>query len=344
MKERSFYERACRIHREHPIVDAHLDLAGEIYHRYCMGERSVIRNHYLMHWRKAGIRLIVSSVYVPNRDLPYHGLWAALNQISALYEDIDTIQEEVRLVKSSEEIKQTLADGKIGILLYMEGLDVLTDDVLLLRSFFEMGVRGASLTWSRRNQLGEGCAPADRIEDIPGGLTALGKEALAWLEKRGMFVDISHLNDDGIRDVISLTKKPFIASHSNARRITNNYRNLPDETIRTIAKRGGVIGINAHQKIVGARPGKEGRDKICDHIQYIRNLAGTDCIGIGLDLCDSYNQAAPHQLSEEPGDCLNNHEELILITEELLRRGICEEDVIKIMGGNFIRYFETILD
>ena len=93
MKERSFYEQACRIHREHPIVDAHLDLAGEIYHRYCMGERFVIRNHYLMHWRKAGIRLIVSSVYVQNRDLPYHGLWASLNQIAALYEDIDTIQE-----------------------------------------------------------------------------------------------------------------------------------------------------------------------------------------------------------------------------------------------------------
>ncbi len=337
-------DRACELHRKYPVIDTHLDLAAEIYYRYQSGEREVIRRHYLENFKKAGIRLVVSSVFVETEDLPMRGLQLTLDQIAALYEDLESVKEEVCLVRTAQEIRQTMENGKIGILLYMEGLDILTWDCRMLRCLYELGVRGASLTWSRRNFLGEGCCTASQYKNVRGGLSELGKETIRQLEKLHMFVDVSHLNDDGFEELAEIAQKPFLASHSNARSIQDNYRNLTDAQIKTLAARGGVIGINAYMDIVGATPGKQGIAKMCDHIQYIMNLVGAEHVGVGLDLCDAYYAArAGCDLPEEREDCLMDHGELILITAELLRRGVPEEEIGKFLGENFMRYFGRIL-
>jgi membrane dipeptidase len=339
-----YEERAYELHQKYPVVDAHLDLAAEVYARYQNGEREVIKNHYLDHLREAGITFLVSSVFVETKQLPARGLELTLCQISALMEDIETVKEEMVLVKSAYDMDRVIEKGKIGIILYMEGLDIITNDCNIVRALYAMGVRGASLTWSRRNYLGEGCCMASQLEDIRGGLSKLGLKTLKMLEELHMFVDVSHLNDDGFEDVIKYATKPFIATHSNARSVQMNYRNLTDRQIQLLAEQGGVMGLNAYKDIVGADPEGEPIRKMCAHVLHVIQLVGDKHVGYGLDLCDSYNLVSPRlEFSLERGDCLRNHSELRKVTAELLREGLPESSVIRVIGHNFIDYFMAVV-
>lgn len=338
-----YFEKAFALHQNNPVVDTHLDLAAEVYLRHLMGEKEVIKNRYLDHFREAGINLVVSSVFVETMDAPYRAAQLTMEQIGALYEEVEKLKD-VCIVKNAEEIMEAVSKNQIGIIIYMEGLDLLTTSTDLLKPLYLMGVRGASLTWSRRNYLGEGCCKASQLEQIPGHLSKLGIETVHKIEELGMFLDVSHLNDDGFEDVKREAKNAFIASHSNARAVQMNYRNMTDEQIKELARRGGVMGMNVYKEIVGAVPGEEGVSKICDHIQYIIGLVGEDHVGYGLDLCDDYYEASFKQtFTDDKGDCLKDHSELVYVTAELLRRGVSEEAVKKVIGQNFVRYFTSIL-
>lgn len=326
-----------------PVVDAHMDLAGEIDLRNKNGETDVIKNRYLEQWKKINLKILVSSIYVDNRDLPGNGLRSSLNQIAALLNEIDQ-NEELMLIRDQKDLETVLNTDKIGILLYMEGLDVISDQVLLLRAFYEMGVRGASLTWSRRNMLAEGCCRAGELRQIYGGLSTLGVQTLKYMEAHHMFIDISHLNDDGFEELMRETSLPVVATHSNARAVQMNYRNLTDEQIICIRERGGMIGLNANIHIVGGKQDAAGLEKMADHVEYLISKAGKGCVGIGLDLCDSY--AAAEAGSKEVvfrGDCMKDHTQILDLVEVLLNRGMDTETLQGFLGWNFISYFRRML-
>ncbi|WP_099468947.1 dipeptidase [Konateibacter massiliensis] len=339
-----YEERAYYLHQENPVVDAHLDLAAEIYQRHQNGERHVIEKHYLENLKRAGINVIASSIFVETKQLPARGLELTLYQISALLKEIEELRDEVCLIKNKSDLEAVINGNKIGILLYFEGLDIVTSDCSMLRAFYEMGIRGASLTWSRRNYLGEGCCKASQYEDIRGGLSKLGIETIQMMEKLSMFLDVSHLNDDGFEDVAACTMKPFAATHSNARNIHDSYRNLTDGQIKRLAKSGGVIGLNAYKDIVGADPANHPIDKMCQHTRHIMEIAGEEHVGYGLDLCEAYERAVlKTDRLEEPLDCIRNHGELIQVSSKFLQMGYSEETVKKIIGRNFVDYFRKVL-
>lgn len=219
------------------VVDAHFDLAAEVYERRLAGERHVVERRYLPHFREASVNLIVSSIYVPGRELPESGLRRALGQIAALREDLESVQDQICVADSREALDRAAAGGQTAVLLSLEGLDPLGNDLSLLRAFYDLGVRGAGLTWSRRNVFATGCCKAGEFREIPGGLTDLGREAVARMEELGMYVDVSHLNNEGFADLCTCAKRPFIASHSNAWKIHPNYRNLRDDQIEAVAGR-----------------------------------------------------------------------------------------------------------
>ena len=204
--------QAQKLHREHPVVDAHLDLAGEILLRHKAGERDVIRRHYLSHFQKAGITLVVSSVYVENGAIA-KGWENALAQIKALKEELAGL-EEAALVEKGSDITLLAEEGKIGVLLYMEGLDCIGKDTHRLEELYRLGVRGASLTWSRPNELATGCCKALEHRQVPGKLSEAGVRAVKKLEELSMFLDVSHLNDEGFWQVCRIAQRPFIATHS----------------------------------------------------------------------------------------------------------------------------------
>ena len=156
--EEKYRRQAEKLHRENPVVDAHLDLAGEVLIRRQLGERDIVRHHYLDDWKRGGFSLIVSSVFVENRNLP-NGFENALQQIDALKKDLADLTE-VRLVSCADSLKKAIAEKKISILLYMEGLEVIGEDLELLTELKKQGVSGASLVWSRKGAFANGCCRA----------------------------------------------------------------------------------------------------------------------------------------------------------------------------------------
>lgn len=338
-----YIRQAMELHKENPAVDAHLDLAGEILLRNQAGERDIVKRYYLPRFQTAGIRLVVSSVYVENGNLE-RGWENALRQIEALTEDVKELKE-VLLVRSGEDIARTLEEKRIGILLYMEGLDCIGGELEKIDELYRLGVRGASLTWSRPNALAVGCCKALEHRQIPGGLTGAGKEAVRKLEELSMFLDVSHLNDEGFKDVCRTARRSFIATHSGSRHVYDSFRNLTDEQMDALARQGGIMGMNGCKYIAGSLDGNH-LEMLCRHIEYEVERVGAEHVGYGFDLCDSYDQARAALKGEcytDRDDCLLHHGQVPLVSAALLQRGMDIEDVKRIMGGNFIRYFINIL-
>lgn len=339
-----FKELAIELHKNNFAVDTHLDLAGEIYNRNMAGEKEVINDYFLENFKKGGFNLIVSSLFIDDLFLPEMALRVALGQIRALVEDVESCKGEVILVKTKEDLKKAVNENKIGIILSFEGLEPIGNDIGLLRTFYDLGVRAAGLVWSRRNYVADGCSFNPVEEGQRGGLTSFGVKVVKRMEEMNMLIDVSHLNDEGFWDVVKFTNKPFIASHSNSRTIHGIMRNLADDQIKAIADRNGVIGINAYRNIAGVREGDNPVSKLADHIEYMVNLVGAKHVGYGFDLCNSYyNSELKFKFEPYNSDSLSSHQEAVKLTEELLRRGISKEECKLIIGGNFFRIFNDIL-
>lgn len=338
-----YVRQALKLHQESSVVDAHLDLAGEVLLRNLAGEHDVVKNHYLAHFRTAGINLVLSSIYVENGSLDR--AWDnALDQIKALKEDVAGMKE-VLLIQSKADLEKALEENKIGIMIYMEGLDCIGEDIDRLDILYEMGVRGAALTWSRANALATGCCKASEHRQIFGALTEAGIRAVKKMEELSMFLDVSHLNDEGFEQLCRIAEKSFIATHSGSRRIYDNYRNLTDEQMNALAAQGGIMGMNGCVYIAGSFEGNH-LEMLCRHIEYEVEKIGAKHVGYGFDLCDSYDFAKAALSGKRPEkryDCLLNHGQIPLLSAALLQRGMELEDVRCIIGENFINFFKKSL-
>jgi membrane dipeptidase len=179
--------------------------------------------------------------------------------------------KEINLLEKKEDYNP----NKINIVLALEGASPIVNSLDNLHSFYKMGVRAITLTWNHRNFLADGI-------DNDYGLTNFGKLAVKEMEKLGIIIDVSHLNERGFEDVLKNTEKPFMASHSNAKAIHSHRRNLHDEQIKEIIKRKGFIGINFYSDFLG----NENDDlitKFLSHIEHILSLGGEDSLGMGAD-------------------------------------------------------------
>lgn len=377
IQEEHYYQRAYELHQQVPVIDCHNDLAGEVLLRHQQGEEHVLRRLYLSDWKAAGFGLIVSSIYIentvffpetsadssePSRDWNYYwekeqlvweqGFANALYQIDAITREIQECSDDVCLIATAEDILSIREGEKIGILLYMEGLDCIGTDVSKLYTLYQLGVRGASLTWSRPNLLASGCCTARQFQDIPGFITPLGKQVIKMLQELSMFLDISHLNNEGWSQVCryySNAKKngdhwiPYVATHSNSYKIHPNYRNLTDHQMSALANQGGIMGLNACKYIIGCQNPANYLDAMCRHMEYMVNHIGAEHVGFGFDLCDSYTKGKYQTEAVEQEDCLQNHKEALLLTARLLERGMSEQNVLRIIGLNWLEYFEYLL-
>ncbi len=344
-----YLQAAKELHKNNIVVDTHLDLAAEIFFRRLAGEKDIIKNRFLDNWRYAGINLIVSSVFTETELLPSMGLVNAMDQIAALYEETDRLRDQLMMIKNKEDLRKLKLTNKVGILIYMEGLDCIGDHVPLLRALYEMGVRGASLTWSRPNMLATGSGRSSDRVNPRGNLTNAGKEAVRYMEEHHMFVDVSHMNDDGFYDIAECARKPFIATHSNARGVHYAHRNLSDDQMEILKKANGIMGLNNLGCFVGVdnvtATEEECLAGLCRQVEYEVQKIGSRHVGYGFDLCDSYYLSLPafadgHYVKE---DCLASHAQMIDLTAMLLQRGMSREDMVNIIGGNFYRYFMEIL-
>jgi len=334
-------ERIEHIHKNFTIVDAHLDLLYDVERKRMRGQKKVIETDFLPKFKKGGINIIVSSIYIDPDFLPELALRKALDQISAFYSELDESQDKIIFIKNLTDIDKALREEKIGILLSFEGVEPLINDTNLLRVFYELGVRGVGLTWSQRNFAADGCS-FNRVKGRENGLSDFGIQLIKEAQRLGMFIDVSHLNDAGFWDVIEITQQPVIASHSNCRALNGIMRNLTDDQIRALAKTGGVIGINAVSTIVAEHNADV--KALANHVDHLRQLAGIEHVGLGFDFCDEIfeNQTlAKDMKQDEIYDVIKGHEYIYQLTEELIKRGYTDDELRLIYGENFLRVFKN---
>ena len=185
--------------------------------------------------------------------------------------------EHIQHVLSYQDVESVYKSGKIGALMSIEEGGVLGGDLDKLKQAYQDGVRLITLTWNYPNGLGE-----PHCGEQHKKLTPKGIELVEAMQDLGIIVDCSHLNDAGTEQLGDILDVPFIASHSNAREVTAHTRNLPDNLIKLIANKGGVIGLNFAQSFLGTSPVSRIED-IVKHGLYLINKGGEDVVALGTD-------------------------------------------------------------
>jgi len=337
-----------RIDRLHApgLVDLHFDLLMDLYEK--RDRPNVLAAEFLPEFEAGNMGVVGAAIYIEDRYLPEMALRVALDQLARLYTEVAT-SDRFAICRSSQEISLAREAGKIALLITMEGVEPIGVDLNLLRVFFELGVRVIGLTHVRRNAAGSGGVFAASGSSLDG-LTSFGRELVRECEALGILLDLAHINPAGFEEIFACTKKPLIVSHSNARRYHDVERNMSDEQIRMVGERRGVIGINA--VLVSPRQDEATIDRYVDHIEHVADLIGVDCVGIGFDFFEFIYRQWPESAQQELAAKLTrphfisdlaNHSHARNLTRKLIERGFSDEQIAKILYGNWMRIFQEWL-
>jgi len=371
------------IHRDATVIDMHCDTIS----RYMAGEdltQDLAAGHIdIPKLKKGSVDLQVFAAYVavPRNETEKQGAAKrAFDQIDAIHKLIGENPNDLALVLRSSEVVPLKYTNKTGILIAIEGGYAIENDLSLLRSFYKAGVRLMTLTHWNRTDWAD--ASGDEKAEL-GGLTEFGEQVIREMNRLGMIIDVSHAHDETFWDVLRVSTKPVVASHSCARALCDHFRNLTDDMLRALAKNGGVVGINfAPGFLSAAWENKQGaataeiarkyglpegpggwdkaepavRDKalaefrrimseyekaggvvdiktVVDHIDHVVKVTGSaNHVGLGSDF---------DGIGVTPKG-LENIGCIMSITDELRARRYNEQDVRKILGGNFMRVFSAI--
>lgn len=240
----------------------------------------------------------------------------------SFYRQMEEYHETISPCRCFADMEQAPGAGKFAAVLTVEGGAVLAGQPERVQTIYDAGVRMLTLTWNGPNELGSG-------HDTGGGLTSFGREAVAEMERCGILVDVSHLNDRGFEDLLGVAKKPFAASHSNARAVCGHRRNLPDAFIREMADRGGLIGLNYARDFL-SDGGRGSLDDLYRHVCHFLELGAGACLALGSD----YDGTDIHP-------DLDSVEKSLNIYRYLVSHGISEDTADGILFGNAWRFFKT---
>lgn len=217
-------------------------------------------------------------------------------------------------------------EGELNFMLSIEGCEVFEQDVASVSSWFDKGVRMAALVWNNENRIGY---PAKG--GSTNGLTPYGFEVVREMQRLGMAVDTSHLNEAGFYDLFNKTNQPPMASHSCCRALCDHPRNLTDDQLRLMIREGSYVGMNFYPYFL-AQDGKADLARVAEHIDHICQLGGEHIVGFGSDF-DGI-ECTPAGL--EHAGCFP------ALIDALRQRGYTEQTLDDIAGGNLVRYYAHI--
>jgi membrane dipeptidase len=314
------------------IVDMHCDTISKIYEERQKGKQSLLRENSghldLVRMKKSGYLLQNFALFVDIErcDDP----WEHAEALYQVYcEEIEQSKDLIAPVLKYEDIANNEECGKMSALLTVEEGAVCCGNIQKLKKLYEMGVRMLTITWNYPNELG-----------YPGvengaGLTKKGMEFVFCMEEMGMIPDVSHLSDKGFMDVYNCTRKPFVASHSNARAVCNHSRNLTDDMIRLLAGRGGVMGLNFCADFVKeSEKNKQTADlkAFAAQARHITNVGGIEVLGLGSDFDGiDTNEAIPGVQSMDK------------LMHALKEEGFTETELEKIFFKNVLRLYKDTM-
>ena len=329
------------------VVDCHNDWLLLLERERSLGRTDSLKRRFLPQFRAAGIDVQVSPIYIDPEFVPDGALRRTILTIQHLKEEVGRTPDRVALCLTGEEIDVAVSEGKLALVLALEGSHAIANDVSLFEVFFELGMRMASFTHFGNTSLAGGSADGD-----PGqGLSRLGVEALRTFELLGIVMDVSHLSTQSTEDVLQNASRPLVASHSSSKAMQDHHRNLSVEHIKGIAALGGVIGIPAAIPAF-IDPDNPTIDSVVDHIEHIANTVGIDHVGIGADYVREYfDEVYPtyEDIRIEGADIratiegLDSPAGMPLLIEALAARGFSGEELRKIVGENFLRVFREVV-
>jgi membrane dipeptidase len=334
-----------QVHRSALLIDTHNDVPSRTVAGFDIGPRAAKGHTDLVRLREGGVGAVFFSVYVAatyvkdNRSAN-----RALQMIDTVRHDIvGRYPNDFVLATTADDIEAAHRAGKIAALMGLEGGHAIEDSLRLLRDYYRLGIRYMTLTHSNTNSWADSSGDMDK-RDVPhhNGLTDLGKQVVREMNRLGMIVDISHVADKTFWDVLATSSAPPFASHSSCRAFVNAPRDMTDEMIVALAKKGGVVQINFECSFLtqAARDAYLAKKKqppatledVVKHIDHVVKIAGIDAVGIGSDF--------------DGVDCvptgLEDVSKFPSLTRALLEKGYTAEQIRKIYGGNTLRLMRAV--
>lgn len=367
-------ERARRILDQVRVIDGHNDLPSELLARaasdpahFDLQQRQDSFMTDLGRLKAGRVGAQFWSAYVDNDSIPTGAsLRQALRQIDMAYRLTRQYPQQLELARTADDIERIEKAGKIASLIGVEGGHAIENSLSALRMLYELGVRYMTLTHNTT------LAWADAALDMNknNGLTEFGEDVVREMNRLGMFVDLSHVSAETMRDALRVSEAPVIFSHSSARALVNHPRNVPDDVLKMLPRNGGVVMVtfvpdfdsketyawaarrdSAAEQTRSQYNGDEGRrafaawmkanpapnatiSDVADMIDHVRQVAGIDHIGIGSDFDGiGHGPAGLEDVSTFPN-----------LFAELLRRGYSDADLKKIAGQNVLRAMRGMED
>ena len=365
--------RAGEVHRRALVLDTHADTTQQmIYEGFDLGARASQGHIDIPRMRDGGLDAVFFSIWMPGTLSGPEVVKRSLRQIDAVREQVRLHPQDLVLATTAAKVREAQGQGKIAALMGMEGGHMIDDDLGVLRMYAELGVRYLTLTHFQNNHW------ADSSTDEPehNGLTEFGKDVVRELNRLGVMVDISHVSDKTFYDALEISKAPLMASHSSCRAISDHPRNMSDDMIRALAKKGGVIQINYEITFLSqeARDAKAAQgERVQDLDTRFDELCGENTA------CEIRESERLDREAMEKGELpqvswqkivehidhvvklvgpdhvglgsdfdgasmplgMDDVSKLPRLTEALLSKGYREEDIEKILGGNLLRVMEA---
>jgi len=363
------FQDAEKLHYSSIVIDGHSDTILKIfYDNINIGNRVKMAHVDIPKMKEGGLDAQIFAVWP---DPVYVGRGVAkhtLRMLDRMTSVIEENNEEMEIALTASDVMRIVKRGKVAAILAVEGGHAIEHDLSLLRTFYRLGVRLMTLTHANTNEW----ADSANDEEKWGGLTDFGKEVVKEMNRLGMIIDISHVSDKTFYDVLEITSKPVVASHSCVRAICDRKRNITDDMLRALAENGGLIGINFYSAFIDQHFSDEMQfnlekynvfpeintreqlekvvyeryqnamaevpipppafDKLVEHFDYVVKLIGADHVGLGSDF-DGIN-TAPQGMEDVT--------KLPDLTKAFLKKGYSEDDIKKILGENWLRILEKV--
>ncbi len=360
---------ANKIHKKAIMVDTHGDvLYSQVNSGIDFGKLQSIGNFDLVRAKRGGLDVQVFSVFCDETG----GFALANRQIDSLNALVNRYPSKMALVKDAAELQTAVKQQKLAAMIGVEGGHMIENDLGKLEELAKRGMIYLTLTWNNSTAWASSAADESKNAISKPGLNDFGRSVVKKLNELGVMVDLSHVGERTFYDAIAVSTKPVIVSHSCAYAINPVPRNLKDEQIKAVGKNGGVVSINFYSGFID--PGYGARQKtftskfkdefdglvkkygksnaqdtlvaryqkeadslrpslemVIDHIDHVVKLIGVDHVGIGAD----FDGAESFPMG------MDSVADFPKVTAALIKRGYKEEDIYKILGGNFLRVLKA---
>ena len=322
------------------VADMHSDTIGMLLQMRREGQEIGLRKNCihmdLEKMKQAEYLAQNFALFVDLKDYP-NPYEEAKAQYALFAEELAKNTDMISQVFSYEELVKNQQEGKMSAFLTLEDGEVCLGSIEKLEEFYSYGARMMTMVWNYDNSLSSSNASRKlpfprRYSGNRPGLTETGIEFVERMEELGMIPDVSHMSDEGIKDLLQVAKKPFVASHSNARALCAHSRNLTDEFLRQMGEKGCLIGANYYSYFLKEGAEFSKTEWIADHILYMVNLAGIESVGLGSDF-DGID------CELELSDCSKMH----ALAELLRKKGMAENQIEQIFYKNVMRLYKEVL-